>query len=194
MRTGLTKSRTGPKTIYGGCILLGDGVRGGLNRQPPMMMKAHWYERPLNADLKRPSGGSMPVTTTRARTLTVHCRTLNPSFVRLRDHQTPEFGLRSWTSSGGGRITPLMLRMGRTSLVSLLVGMKSPGWKDVRQAPSRQCRPTWAISHQARTTYRRGKEQPVFPLVIFSPVRGERRDDHSPLTDGEFLPSGGSQT
>ena len=94
----------------------------------------------------------MPVTTTRARTLTVHCRTLNPSFVRLRDHQTPEFGLRSWTSSGGGRITPLMLRMGWTSLVSLLVGMKSPGWKDVRQAPLRQCRPTWAISHQARTT------------------------------------------
>ena len=78
-----------------------------------------------------------------------------------------------------------MLRMGRKSLVSLLVGMKSPGWKDVRQAPSRQCRPTWAISHQARTTYRRGKEQLVFPLVIFSPVRGERRDDHSSLTDGD---------
>jgi hypothetical protein len=35
-----------------------------------------------------------------------------------------------------GRHTPLMLRKGRTALVSYLIKIKSPGWIDVQLTPS----------------------------------------------------------
>ncbi len=126
----------------------------------------------------------MPVTTTRARTLTVHCRTLNPFFVCLRDHQTPEFGLRSWTSSGGEDHAPDVedgLDISRlVTCRNEVPGLEGCTTSTVAPVPS-----YLGYLSPSENYVSSRKKQLVFPLVIFSPVRGEQRDDHSSLTDGD---------